>query len=502
MSTWPGERTTQAGLHGSTGDFGYTGVMALWKRRSAEPEQPPKSDPVPIPARDVESAAAHSATTMFLSGDTRTDRESVAVLLDAIAQVSASRDLESLLDYVVDAAVKTTKAERGLLVLVNDDGTQEVRIARTRDGEALADGERYSTSSVKRVVEMHEPMRTTVSADSNALDLGASVFDLKLRAVMCVPLGTSEDSSQSPETTSAGGNHRGALYVDSKAATREFTDENLALFNALAHHIGIALENARLSLQAVEKARLENALQIASEIQSGLMPKAPKTLPGFDVFGWFLPAEHATGDFYDFVATRDGRLAVVVGDVTGHGIGPALITASAQAGLRSYAKVLPDPAAMVTLLNQDLAERMDDDMFLTLCLAVLHSDGRVQFVNAGHADPLIWRAATSTIESAPSKAPAIGLMDDFEYETGGEFQLLPGDILLMFTDGLLEARHPTKPDRLFEESGLRAILSDVGYAGGGAQALCEQLAEAVLDFSGGMREDDMTIVAVRREPGA
>ena len=93
-------------------------------------------------------------------------------------------------------------------------------------------------------------------------------------------------------------------------------------------------------------------------------------------------------------------------------------------------------------------------------------------------------------------------MDDFEYETGGEFQLLPGDILLMFTDGLLEARHPTKPDRLFEESGLRAILSDVGYAGGGAQALCEQLAEAVLDFSGGMREDDMTIVAVRREPGA
>ena len=298
VSTWPGERTTQAGLHGSTGDFGYTGVMALWKRRSAEPEQPPKSDPVPIPARDVESAAAHSATTMFLSGDTRTDRESVAVLLDAIAQVSASRDLESLLDYVVDAAVKTTKAERGLLVLVNDDGTQEVRIARTRDGEALAAGERYSTSSVKRVVEMHEPMRTTVSADSNALDLGASVFDLKLRAVMCVPLGTSEDSSQSPETTSAGGNHRGALYVDSKAATREFTDENLALFNALAHHIGIALENARLSLQAVEKARLENALQIASEIQSGLMPKAPKTLPGFDVFGWFLPAEHATGDFY------------------------------------------------------------------------------------------------------------------------------------------------------------------------------------------------------------
>jgi phosphoserine phosphatase RsbU/P len=476
--------------------------MALWKRRSAEPDKSDKSDPVLPTARNPRDTSSRSVSAMFLSGNTSTDRESVAVLLDTIAQVSASRDLESLLDYVVDAAVKTTNAERGLLVLVDEEGKQQVRVARTRAGEALAEGERYSTSSVKRVVEKYEPLRTTVSADSKDLDLGASVYDLKLRAVMCVPLGSNAEASQTPETTSAGGNHRGALYVDSKAATREFTDENLALFNALAHHIGIALENARLSLQAVEKARLENALELATEIQSGLMPKEPKSLPGFDVFGWFLPAEHATGDFYDFVATKDGRLAVVVGDVTGHGIGPALITASAQAGLRSYAKVLPDPAAMVTLLNQDLTERMDDGMFLTLCLATLQEDGCVQFVNAGHADPLIWRAATSTIESAPSKAPAIGFMDNFEYETGGEFQLLPGDILLMFTDGLLEARHPANPDRLFEESGVRAVFSDVGYSGGGSKVLCEQLAEAVLDFTAGKREDDMTIVAVRREPEA
>ena len=441
-------------------------------------------------------------SSILLSGDPRQDQKSVRLLLDAIARVSESRDLESLLDYVVDRSVEATGAERGFLVLVDQDtGEQVVRVARERDpsrprsgSQIPADDVKYSTSVVARVLEQEAPMRTTVQSDAEALELGTSVFDLKLRAVMCVPLTPQESEGEGARNEL----QRGALYVDSKAATREFKDRDLALFFALAQHIAIALENAELNLQSLEKVKLERSLEIASEIQSGLMPKAPPSIDGYDVFGWYRPAEHATGDFYDFVRTKDGRLAVVLGDVTGHGIGPALITATAQASLRSYAKVLPDPGSVVTMLNQDLAERIDSGMFLTLFVAILGPDGQLEHVNAGHTPPLVWRKASGTIEAIAGTGPALGMMDDYEYETGPPLQLEAGDRLVIFTDGLVEARHRDRPDRFFGEEGVRAVMSELAFEDHTAEGLTESLVKSALEFSEGVREDDMTVVVVRR----
>jgi serine phosphatase RsbU (regulator of sigma subunit) len=463
--------------------------MVFWKRKSAPPPAP-----APAPSGLRPGGGLDDSTTLFLRGDAAEDRKSVQVLLEAIQRVSASRDLESLLDYVVDSATATTGAERGFLVLIDEaTDTQVVRVARQRGGALLDPDQRYSTSVVDKVLATETPIRTTVQSDAQALELGASVFDLKLRAVMCVPLKPQDEAVQHASIL-----HKGCLYVDSKAATREFKDEDLALFHALAQHIAIALENASLNLQAVEKAQLQNSLEIAAEIQSGLMPQKPPEVPGLDVFGWYRPADHAAGDFYDFVKTRSGGLAVVVGDVTGHGIGPALITATAQAGLRSYVKVLPDPGGIVTMLNQDLSERMEVGMFLTLFLGVIGDDGHVQVVNAGHSPPLLYRKSTGTIETIDGTGPALGMIEEFEYVAGAPITLAPGDVLLVFTDGLTEARRPSNPDRMFGESGVRAVLSDVGHGGGSARELCETLVENVLKFSDNYREDDMTVLAVRR----
>jgi len=458
--------------------------MAFWKRKNAPNANPAHSAPAPpSPSTDAE--------TKFLSGDALKDRRSVEVLLDAIKQVSESRDLESLLDYVVDRSIEVTGAERGMLVLIDDAGAQQVRVARQAGGYAADEGAKYSTNVVKRVLEDNTPMRTTVQSDAEALELGASVFDLKLRAVMCVPL--IADEQEAPEDT-----QRGALYVDSKAASRAFTDEDLSLFFALAKHIAIALENARLTLQSLENAKYQQSLDIAGEIQKGLMPKSPKSIPGYDVFGWYRSAEHASGDFYDFVHTRDKRMAVVVGDVSGHGIGPALITATAQASLRALMKVVGTPGEAINMLNEDMAERMDDGMFLTLFIAYFSTDGTVQVINAGHTPPLIWRQRTGEIERIDGHGPAVGMVDDFDYSESPLFKLDPGDLILAYTDGLVEARHESRPDRFFDESGVRRILSEVAPRGTSTKELTEELVRHVLEFAGGVREDDWTVVAVRR----
>jgi serine phosphatase RsbU (regulator of sigma subunit) len=455
--------------------------MFFRRKKDADPPAPP------LPA----AAGTPDSATQFLTGNNNVDRRSVEILLTAIARVSESRDLESLLLYIVDTSIEITGAERGLLILADERGELAVRVSRARGRKPVAGDLRYSTSVVRRVLEEQQPVRATVTSESEALELGSSVFDLKLRAVMCVPLvALGRDSGQQQE--------RGALYVDSKAATREFRHEDLALFAALSQHIAIALQNARLHAVTIEKARLDQSLVILEQIQKDLISQAPRDLPGYDVFGWYKPAEGTTGDFYDFVKMKDGRLGVVLGDATGHGAGPAVLAATAQAGMRAFLRVVNDLPQALTLLNSDISPRMDDGRFLTLFTAVLERDGRVQMINAGQTPPILWRAQDGSVESIKGHGPALGMMDDFEYTESHQTQLEPGDLLVIFSDGFAEARSVSDPNALFGESGMQAVIESAGRDRLDAAQLTEALVKAALEFAGGKREDDMTVVVVRR----
>jgi serine phosphatase RsbU (regulator of sigma subunit) len=416
------------------------------------------------------------------------------VLLDAIARVSESRDLEQLLVDIVDRSIEITKAERGLLLLAGPDGELAVRVARQRGGRPVAGELRFSTSIAKRVVGEAEPVRATVSSDSEALELGQSVYDLKLRAVMCVPLRAG--SSPASPTPAAPPGATGCLYVDSRAASRQFSQRDLGLFAALAQHISIALENARLHIDRLEKVRLEQSLELASAIQRDLMPDVPRDVPGYELFAFYRPAEQAGADFYDAIKLRDGRVALVVGDATGHGIGPALITASAQASLRSYLRLVRDPAQAVALLNQDLCERIHDGRFLTLFLALGAPDGKLACINAGHAETRV-RRARGAIERLGTSGPALGMLPDAEI-VAREVELAVGDVVLLFTDGLSEARSKQDPDALLGEDGVDRLLEAACRAGGDARAIGMRIAAAALEFCGEKREDDLTLLLARR----
>ena len=341
---------------------------------------------------------------------------------------------------------------------------------------------------MRRVLETGEPIQDVFNSAAEAMDLGASVYDLKLRALMAAPLSAERGSA---------GSIPGVLYVDSRAATREFSPADLAFFTLLSRQIAVALEAARLHLDSLEKARLEQSLELASAVQGGLMPQVPTDVPGYDLFGWYRSAERTSGDFFDFVRVRDGRLGVVIGDVTGHGIGPALLTASAQASLRAFLRVVADPADAVTMLNQDLAERSEDGMFLTLFLALLAPDGRVDFVNAGHTPPLVLRAADGEIRELRGTGPALGMIDEFTYERGEAVELARGDLLVAFTDGLVETR-PRGGEELFGDERLRRALARAAAEHDRAREIVEAFVGEALRFSGGYLDDDVTVVLAKR----
>jgi serine phosphatase RsbU (regulator of sigma subunit) len=452
-----------------------------------------------VAARQVEDldspVAGQSPPSQFLTGNAREDQrrtdsllEEVAAISGRVARVTGAADLDELLTYIVDASIARTGAERGLLILARKDGELEVRVARQRGGRALQGETRYSTSAVKRVLETGEPRKDMFNSSGELEDLAASVVDLKLRALMCVPLEAGEGEV----------GMRGALYVDSKAATREFDGRDLSYFSALSVQISVALKSAALHLESLERARLVQSLEIAKAVQSNLMPRVPRDFPGIDVYGWYLAAERTSGDFFDFFKTRDGRLAVVVGDVTGHGPGSALITSQAQASLRASLRVIPDLCEAVTMVNEDLTARMDDGNFVTLFVALFSPDGEVQVLSAGHTPPQLWSQATGDVRRISASGPAMGMMEDFPYDSAETFQMAPGDALLIFTDGLTEARPKHDPENFLGEDGIEERLRELAPGGSSAEQLTKDIVKRVLDFAGGHCEDDMTMVAVRR----
>jgi serine phosphatase RsbU (regulator of sigma subunit) len=460
------------------------------KTPEAEPAAAQKEQASEQTSVDGQPAPLAGPSTQFLTGEAGRDRRTVQVLLEAIARVSEARDLESLLIDIVDSSIEMTGAERGLLVLRGAKDELLVRTARQRGKKAAAGDLRYSTTVAGRVLAEGRPLRAQVHSESEALELGRSVYDLKLRAVMCVPLGPPAQEGQ------AGLPPRGVLYVDSRAATRQFTQQDLALFAALGQHISIAMVNAQLQLDSLEKVRLEQSLELASAIQRDLMPRVP-SFAGWDLAGWYGPAEQTGADFYDFLRVGDA-LAIVVGDVTGHGIGPALITASAQGSLRTSLRLNPDPGRVVTLLNQDLCERIEDGRFLTLFLATLGSAGELFALNAGHSEPFLWRADDRSISSIKKCGPALGMIPDEVYTAHPPLAMRSGDVLVAYTDGLVEARKPGTEDEFFGEDGLKRILDTAAAAGMSSRDICTRLAEAALEQSGGRREDDVTVVVARR----
>lgn len=423
----------------------------------------------------------------FLTGESGRDQRNIDILLDTIAEVSTTIDLDVLLMSVVDKTLEFTQAERGILMLFDgrdaaDEPVLRVRVARDSLRRDLPGDTVYSRSVPQKVAREGEALCLIDAASATEASLGQSIVDLRLLTVMCVPLKVKDKTI-------------GVLYVDSRASSREFTDSDLMLFKALSFQLAIAIENARLVNEALEAERLQQSLLLARDIQKSLLPPGELALPGYDIFGMSRSCDETGGDYFDYIRVRDGHVGLVVGDVSGHGISAALYMATARALTRAFASTEPDLARVFHALNNSLERDMGTGRFMTMFYGDLDvAEGTVRYVRAGHNEPVLFHGDTGEFEELRAPGMALGFVRDYNFELAGPVTVKSGDILILYTDGVPEARDATG-----EQYGMERFQEIIrAWRSRPAEEIVDRVVRGVAEFSGSeVFEDDLTLIVIK-----
>ena len=257
---------------------------------------------------------------------------------------------------------------------------------------------------------------------------------------------------------------------------------------------GIGLFARQRRVEAVEQERLEQELRVARSIQETLLPKELPNLPGWKMAVHWQPARAVGGDFYDFICLPTGKLGILVGDVSGKGVPSALMMASARAVLRAAAERLESPGQVLDRVNAVLCHDMPRGMFVTCLYAVLDPrTGRMHYANAGHNPPCL-RDGNGVVAELVARGMPLGMLPDAPYEEM-EAVIAPGDVALLYSDGLVEAHRSRR-----EIFGFERVRALSGTCAGDETQLIQCLLAALASFTGRNwdQEDDITLLALRR----
>lgn len=259
---------------------------------------------------------------------------------------------------------------------------------------------------------------------------------------------------------------------------------------------GFLLTNLLVLVEVADRLTLKNDLEIARQIQQSMLPRGAFQAPGVEAFGMTRPANTVGGDFYDILQLPDGRVLFALGDVAGKGSPAALLMALLLAMMRTLVDEGLEGAALAERLNVQVSRHAPRSRFVTLFVAVLNpSTGDLVYVNAGQNPPLV-RRLNGTYEHLRAGGIALGMFDHATYTTGST-RLDPGDVLVMYSDGITEAENDDAQP--FDETGLQAIIDSQNW--GSAKELSWATFAAVEQHSGSRRLlDDLTMLAVRRLP--
>jgi sigma-B regulation protein RsbU (phosphoserine phosphatase) len=402
--------------------------------------------------------------------------------LEALTQIlhaTASSDTaEALLDKLVDALLELFPQADDVGVLVEDERTGELRVQAQRH--------RQSATSTG-----------TKTAFGGDLRVPGTIIQHVVSDRRGVLLGDASDENDEGIGSRMGapliyhGAHYGVVYVEAKH--HGFRQEDVDLLQAIATQAGMAIHATRVAVQLQRREKLERDLRVARQIQRSLLPANVPQVVGLDFAVHYEPAYQIGGDFYDFIWHDPSHLGLAVGDVAGKAISAALYMARLTSELRSRAAIARTPARLLRRVNQEISNLGDDGMFATLVYLIYDLESRsLVFTNAGHCVPLLRRGdRVFPLQAERAHTPPLGVTPELE---AGEarVQLHSGDMMIMVSDGILEAR-----DARGNEYGLSRLSRRIRTARGNTEDVIKAILADIDAHSGDQAQaDDMTIVGM------
>lgn len=412
----------------------------------------------------------------------------VAVLLEGLRALSSGKVLDDVLALVMDSAIAVSGAERGFVMLTGEDKTLEFKLGRSRDRKTLP-GSRFETSR-KIPEEVFRTGQSRIEADlldGDLADKHMGTVALGIRNVLCVPLWLVRYVESAESTTED--KRVGVLYLDSREKGTLMTGETRSTLETLAAEAAVAIDNAQLYRDAVEKARLEQEMATAAQIQQALLPTRSRVGDFFDAAAEMMACRSIGGDFFEYVDLPDGRFGFALGDVAGKGPPAALLGALLQGNLAAQTVSATGPADALANVNTALLHRAIESRFVTLFYAILTPDGQLTFCNAGHNPPFLVKK--DGIKRLETGGMPLGLFEGVSLEDE-TVTMEPGDFLVVFSDGVSEALNPEGEE--FEDE---RILKSIDGSSPDAQTQLEHLFSSVKTFTAGaVQNDDVTVLVV------
>jgi len=409
------------------------------------------------------------------------DLEKMTLFLEAARKLNTIGVLDEILVTLLDATLNLTRAERGYIFLRDTTGTLTLAAGRNSKGEPLLDDKTISRSVLEEALTSNSDYLVTDTSTMLDMKGRQSIVAFDLRTVICMPLRKPivQTRADQPIETEV----MGALYVDSRFASRDITSVSQDILRAIATEAAQLIENARL-VQAEESARrYQQELSIAASMQQGLMAVTIPEVPFARVTGRNLSCKDIGGDFFDAVSTPEG-LAVVLADVSGKGVSAALLASVLQGMVYSHLIAGMPLPEIVAAVNRFFTQKHIGEKYATMIIARLRSDGDLEYVNCGHIPP-VWICRDEVLRPAHGNLP-VGLLGDATYSSD-HCQMKAGDRLILVTDGVTEAEN-ARGD-MFDSDRLEGVA--------GRSSSMDDIFVAVADFCGGTPlNDDCTVVEI------
>lgn len=405
-------------------------------------------------------------------------------ILEVTRKLAAPFDLDTMLKEVVDASRNILDADRGTVFLYDPEADELVVRVATELGQIRipADkgivGESAQTRKLINVPDCYADPRFNRDIDKKT--------GYRSRCMLTIPLIGYEESLI------------GVLQILNKN-NGVFDEQDEFVATALAAQAAVVLHRAKLTEAIIESEKLDREITVARDVQMGTLPKQMPELAGYDFSGTFTPTDQTGGDLYDFVPLDDRRLVLLMGDATGHGIGPALSATQVRAMLRVALRLGADISDAFVHINDQLCEDLPDDRFVTGFFGLLDAgDHRVRFHSGGQGPIMHYRAKDQRFDWHPASTFPLGYMEQTNLHDPVEVVMEPGDLLGLISDGIYE--YENEDGAQFGQQGVADVIQN--FADSSADELVRAVMASARAHGGSAPQaDDITIVLVRRMPG-